>query len=152
MKPLLFLDVDGVVNACDPTLPLQPGTETIKRKGYLIVLQPWLRGCLLRLHEYFEVVWCTTWREEAEPCFAEVLGLPGKRDYVKWGNLKLPALVAYAGDRPWAFVDDDAKWELSQLHPAFDMMPDSLIVTPDVKVGLTEEQTEQLLRFAEAYS
>jgi len=153
VKPLLFLDVDGVINAVDRTLDV----ETVERKGYAIRFQPWLRECLLELHEHFEVVWCTTWEEDAEPSFAEVLGLPGTRDRVQWATRrmsgisgdKLPALERYAGDRPWAFIDDDAAWELTRHEVT---APTYLIVEPDPKVGLTRAHTDQLITFAREVS
>jgi hypothetical protein len=145
VKPLLFLDVDGVINACPPP----EGAEVIVREGFRIGIQPWLRECLLRLHEHFEVVWMTTWREKAEPCFAEVLGLPGERPYVPWEHYKLPALRTYACDRPWAFVDDDAEWELRSLGLTRTMVG-GFIVCPKVEEGLTVKQTDMLVAYAEA--
>jgi hypothetical protein len=146
MKPLLFLDVDGVINACDPSLDV----ETIEREGFKIRFQPWLRECLLELHEHFEVVWMTTWREKAEPSFADVLGLPGQRAYVPWADFKIPALLMYACDRPWAFVDDDATWELEQLKRRGISVSTGLIVVPDAEVGLAREHTHMLVAWAEA--
>lgn len=151
MKPLLFLDVDGVINALDKSLD----GEMIERKGFKIRFQPWLRECLLRLHEHFEVVWCTTWEEEAESCFAEVLGLPGTRPYVNWrqrmhDNRKLPHLLEYAGNRPFAWLDDMATMEFEELGYRPDAFRPNLIVVPDDKVGLTPAHTDQLIAFAES--
>lgn len=156
-RPLLFLDVDGVVNACDPRLTHNPDVQTIEREGFLIRIQPWLRECLLELHEHFEVVWMTTWRDKAEPSFAEVLGLPGQRDFVPWEDYKLPALIEWAGDRRWAFVDDDAAWELFQLgfeskanyETSSYNLDGNLVITPKVEVGLTRKQTAELIEWAE---
>lgn len=143
MKPYLFLDVDGVVNALDPSLPV-----TFRAKCYPIRIQEWVPRCVQELDEAFEIVWCTTWRGEAEPTFRGPLGLTGHRAYVDWLRMKLPDLLRYAKDRPWAFADDEAEWELRQLHGSF--RDTGLFIIPDGNVGLTVAHTHILLEYADA--
>lgn len=151
MKPLLFLDVDGVINALDRRLPV-----TFKAEGqghdYPIRIQPWLKGCLADLHEHFEVVWLTTWRDEAEREFAARLELPDPpREHVEWETFKIPHMLEYAGERRWAMVDDEARFN-GTAFLGQDGSARGLIHEPDPYVGLTREATDMLISYAESLS
>lgn len=64
----------------------------------------------------FELVWATTWEDEANGYVAPVLGLP-HLPVIVWpsprpqpeGDVfwKTPAIVAWAGGRPFAWLDDE---------------------------------------------
>lgn len=146
MKPILFLDVDGVINACSQKVT---DCVTFKAEGFTIRIRHHVPDCIRRLAEVYEVVWMTTWRDKAGPAFAHRIGLTGDEPYVPWDHMKIPALLQWACDRAFAFVDDDAEWELRRLGRSCDNIG-GLIITPDVKVGLTEEHTKELLAYAES--
>jgi|SRR5690242_19378119 len=166
MKPLLFLDVDGVLNPDARSSGRRPDGYTTHRmnpsaEGGLDwvtanrkPLRVWLNhdhGALL-LGLPFELVWATTWEHEANEWIGPHLGLPElpvveftkpirrRPDHVHW---KLPDLIAYAGDRPFAWLDDEITARDGEhaktRHPA----PTALIqVAPFV--GLTEEHLHHL--------
>ncbi|WP_053756840.1 MULTISPECIES: hypothetical protein [Streptomyces] len=64
----------------------------------------------------FDLVWATTWEEEADEFIAPVLGLP-TLPYIPWPSprpepaggvfWKTPEIVAWAKCRPFAWVDDE---------------------------------------------
>jgi hypothetical protein len=92
MKPLLFLDIDGVVN-CDSKrhseryvvrvpvveMPVHPfinvpatGAEYAE---YEVNFDPRYRAWLAELGEVFELVWASTWEHNANRYISELLGL-----------------------------------------------------------------------------
>lgn len=143
-RPILFLDVDGVINCYG-----LEGSVRVPTKICPVEVPAGTPQRVERLLAVFEPVWATAWRGAAHPELGGALGLQGPSwPYVDYADKKLPALIRYAKGRRWAFVDDDAGWELGTLHPHFAEIPGTLIVTPDASVGLTDEHVEQLLSFA----
>ncbi|MEU4931581.1 hypothetical protein AB0G54_34615 [Streptomyces yokosukanensis] len=121
-RPLLFLDVDGPLNPYAAQRERRPeGYTTIRvpldaRRSLRVWLNPEHGPALLRLG--FELVWATSWMEEANIWIAPVVGLPPDLPYVDFGNglfamrpdgvhWKTEAIVAYAEGRPFAWVDDE---------------------------------------------
>jgi hypothetical protein len=146
-RPVLFLDVDGVLNCLNATVPVEhihPGT------GFQAFVPEGTRERLALLTEHYEPVWSTAWMSSAHGPFREHLGLPDRAwPYVQWAEYKLPAMLRYAGPRPWAWVDDDAEWEIKALGWTEAMVP-GLVVVPDPRVGLTDEHVRELLIYANA--
>lgn len=154
--PLLFLDVDGPLNpfAAKPTrrpdgyqthrMAPQPwmdaererlraeGRPFKRAKPLRVWLNPAHGPALLDLP--VELVWATTWEQEANEWIGPVLGLPAlpvvcwpqksARPEQESGGLfwKTKTLAAYAAGRPFAWVDDqitmaDWRWCAAR-HPA----------------------------------
>lgn len=130
-QPLLFLDVDGTV------IPFgrQDGcrSEAAATEPYLAGMNPELGHRLAELP--CELIWATTWEDEANTELAQQLGLPPLRvvhwpepsseDELedRWFNLhwKTRVLVAWANGRPFAWVDDeitgaDIDWVAASHH------------------------------------
>ncbi|WP_412079152.1 HAD domain-containing protein [Streptomyces xanthophaeus] len=140
-RPLLFLDVDG------PLIPFGAGPYA---PGYgpnplLARIDPAL-GPRLRALDC-ELVWATTWMEDANECIAPRLGLPelplvhwpepsaqDGRSGVHW---KTPALVAYAAGRPFIWVDDEIT-EADRAWVAAHHTGRALLQAVDAAVGITE--------------
>ena len=103
-----------------------------------------------RLAEVFEPVWCTAWRDAAHHALWGPLGLPQHPQWpsVEWQDLKLPAILRFAGDRPWALIDDDVAFELREFPGRLPDEPPHLLVGPDPAVGITDEHVRQLIDFA----
>ncbi|MFD8088360.1 hypothetical protein ACFV4F_42555 [Kitasatospora sp. NPDC059722] len=137
MRPLLLLDVDGPLNpAAHKPHRRPPGYETHR------VLTPrWEAAERRRLTDWglpnkapkplrlwlnpdhgphlaalpFDLVWATTWEDEANAFIAPVLGLP-ELPVITWSEprptpprgvfWKTPEIVAWAEGRPFAWVDD----------------------------------------------
>ncbi|MGI5250117.1 hypothetical protein [Actinacidiphila glaucinigra] len=162
-RPLLFLDVDGPLNpyAAKPSrspegyTTLRVPVPGISSRPLRVWLNPAHGEALLGLG--FELCWATTWMAEANHWIGPVLGLP-ELPYVDFGaalsahrpdlvHWKTEVLVAYAGGRRFAWVDDeqspaDAEWVAAH-HPGR-----ALLHHVDPRVGLREADFTALAAFA----
>ncbi|PNE37067.1 HAD domain-containing protein [Streptomyces noursei] len=169
MRPVLLVDVDGPLNpyAAKPQRRpdgyqthrlLTPRWEAAQRRrltdwgladGRIKPLRVWLNPhhgpALLALP--FDLVWATTWEQEANDFIAPALGLP-TLPFVSWRSprpepaggvfWKTPEIIAWARGRAFAWVDDeitdaDRAWVAEHHHgPA-------LLHRIDPRIGLTTE-------------
>jgi hypothetical protein len=104
----------------------------------------WLR----ELAGHFTMVWATGWGEEANQRLCPHFGLP-ELPFVVFPALpfeplaKVPAIDAFVGDQPVAWVDDLVTPEARQW--AGDRASPTLLVEVDHAVGLTRDAVELLL-------
>ena len=142
-KPLLYLDVDGVLN---PVCPRPEGDFTIYRIQGSIVLISARHGAWLReLAEVYQLVWASTWEAYANLCIAPLLQLPelpfvpvGRRPGGDW----LP-IVRHAAGRPFAWVDDLIPDTVLRDSKA---RVDRLLLPGDPGQGLRRSHVDRLLR------
>lgn len=150
--PLLFLDVDG------PLIPFGgTGYRTVAGPGeesgnpLLARLDPGLGSRLLGLP--CELVWATTWEDEANETLCPRLGLP-RLPVVYWPepsgdegldglHWKTRTILERAGGRPFAWADDeitpaDRAWAAAH-HPA-----PTLLHRVDPRTGLTDADFDAL--------
>lgn len=152
MKPILFLDVDGVLNVFNDEpheriyAPAKTEAGAKARFGNYAIVPHGIKERLLRLWPQFEVVFATAWLGSASPVFCPWLGVDSC-EYLPWQEYKLPAIIKRAASHPWAWVDDDASWELRGLGWTRDYV-EGLIVEPDPTEGLTDQHVEQLMAWA----
>jgi hypothetical protein len=136
-KPILFLDVDGVLNVDYHRGTPRKGTIVREiplghpQHVYTVYLDPSHGPWLNELTEHFELVWATTWEDEANEYLLEHLGLPPLPvvPFTAEAELRLPlpdllpqpkfsdrhntwiwkapSVLRYAGDRPFYWFDDD---------------------------------------------
>lgn len=159
-RPVLFLDVDG------PLIPFGPSTGRLQapvsgpaelpdegnpllgRLDRAVGPRLMALGC--------DLVWATTWMEEANEHVAARIGLP-RLPVVEWPessadvgprglHWKTRPLVEWAGRRPFIWVDDeigavDRLWVAAR-HPA-----PSLLHRVDPAEGLTERDFSTLARW-----
>ncbi|MDH6136503.1 hypothetical protein P3T37_005931 [Kitasatospora sp. MAA4] len=147
--PLLLLDVDGVLNpfaaaSCPPGFReyrFFPGEDEVR-------LNRDHGRWLVTLAERYEIVWATGWEEEANQFISPVLGLP-RLPVICFPpkpfdpSEKVPAVAAFVGDRPAAWVDD-------ALTPSAHEWADgreaaTLLMDADPSVGLTPDMVERLM-------
>lgn len=152
-KPLLLLDVDGVILTLGGT---GPGIVEMVVDGAGRTLPEAVRDQLHRLAETFQLVWATSWEREANEVISPLLGLPElawiafDSDFEPGEHHKVRDIERFVRNRPFAWVDDEldggcAGWAQSLSQPA-------LLVSADPRVGITETHTQELLRFAELCS
>jgi hypothetical protein len=153
-RPLLLLDVDGVLNPYGGECPAG-FTEHVL---FPDEIEP-VRVCvdhgewIAELAGVYEVVWATAWGEEANRLLAPLLGVP-RMPVVPFpqvpfsADLKVPAIDALAGDRPAAWIDDmlgPAAYDWAARRPA-----PTLLLPADPAVGLTRGLVERALAGAES--
>jgi hypothetical protein len=166
MKPLLLLDVDGPLN------PFLMDRATAAAKGYRlyyievggtvypVLLNPQHGTALRELADLVELVWATTWQDDANALLSPLLGLPTDlrviplhadhpRDPWYRGCWKTAAVLDWVGRQPFAWLDDevnrfDRDW-LAARTPA-----DVLLCNISPGVGLTDEDFAAVRSWAES--
>jgi hypothetical protein len=156
-KPLLLVDVDGVISLFGFMQHARPAGRFEMVDGIAHFLSATAGEHLRLLSDAFEPVWCTGWEEKANEYLPHALGLDGPWPYLSFeraagpgrsvqGHWKLDAIDAYAAARPLAWIDD-AHGEACELWAAERQAP-TLLVTTEPAVGLTDPHVRQLLAWA----
>lgn len=148
----IYLDIDGVLNPFDyppAELPWPDYKEHVVYAGgtrFHLLLSQMMATALTELDA--EIVWTTTWQEDAETVGREI-GIEG-RDYLELGRTwKLGAIMNDLHDNPgpYVWIDDDevdaySKDDLSRVHD----FP-QLAIRPYPNVGLTPGDIESIQEF-----
>jgi hypothetical protein len=154
-RPLLLVDVDGVVcpYAHELADPVASGLERATVGHSHVWLARDVANHLHRLQELFQLVWCTAWEDHAAEFLAPFLGLPAlpvirfEEPVEDDGHWKWPAIEAFAGDRPFAWIDDELG--SADVARAGRRSALTMLVQVDGTQGLDTTHVEQLERFAE---
>ena len=149
-KPLLLVDVDGVISLFGFPPHAVPAGRFHSVDGTFHLLSADAGRHLLELAEVFDPVWCTGWEERANEHLPHLLGLPGPFPFLSFerspgrsnAHWKLDAIDAYAGERPLAWIDDalnDAchAWAEGRSAP-------TLLVVTRPEVGLDDSHVADL--------
>jgi hypothetical protein len=154
-KPLLLIDVDGVISlfGFDPARPPAGRFEMVD--GIAHFLSATAGEHLRRLAEVFDLAWCTGWDEKANEYLPVALGLPAELPLVIFDDCDRPPSAHWkvAGieawvdpSRPLAWVDDAHD---GRCHGwAADREAPTLLVQTDPAVGLTAEHVAELRGWA----
>jgi hypothetical protein len=151
-KPLLLLDVDGVL------CPIGPGPgdkmRTLVVDEFAVIFSEQLPGRLSALSEKFVLLWATSWEHAANEHLAPVLGLP-ELPVISFAGLsarpgrtwKLSAVKRFIGEHPIAWVDDDLghdahAWAQKRTQP-------TLLLDINPAWGLADAHIDILIRFAD---
>jgi hypothetical protein len=154
-KPVLFVDVDGVISLFGFEEAAAPPGAFHSVNGVLHYI---LDGCgerLLSLRDRYELVWATGWEETANEFLPHLLGLPGALPFLAFdsppsfgtAHWKLSAIEAYAGsERPLAWIDDSLDescraWAEARPGP-------TLLVPMQPEQGLCDVHVERLIDWA----
>ena len=148
-KPLLFMDIDGVLSLYGFQSDSRPEGQWLNVDGILHLISGTAAGHLHRLDATYELVWCSGWEEKANEHLLTALVLPAPLPFLTFSagpgapHWKLPAIEEHAGDRPLAWVDDahdDAcrAWAAERTAP-------TLLVPTDPPTCLTDAHVDELL-------
>lgn len=152
-KPLLLIDIDGVISLFGGVPDTDAGSfHSID--GMPHFLSSIAAAHLLDLAEHFELVYASGWEERANEHLPHLLGMPPGLPFLRFersvgranAHWKLDAIDAHAGERPLAWIDDafnPACHEWAQARSA----PTLLVLTAP-ESGLTQREREQLLAWA----
>ncbi|HEY3758688.1 MAG TPA: HAD domain-containing protein [Solirubrobacteraceae bacterium] len=167
-RPLLLLDIDGVVSLFGFSPHAPPAGSFHWIDGIPHFLSSTAAAHLLALSEIFELVWCSGWEERANEYLPTLLGLPAELPYLRFapavratsglagggverstrGHWKLEAIDAYAGERALAWIDDCLDeachaWAAARAAP-------TLLVQTQANIGIAAEHVDELRRWATA--
>src|ERR1700735_72067 len=151
--PLLLVDIDGVISlfAFEGGPPETGSFHSID--GIPHFLSAKAAEHLLALTGSFELAWASGWEEKANEYLPHLLGLP-KLPHLSFegrvgrtnAHWKLDSIEAYAGDRPFAWIDDAFNeachtWAGARAEP-------TLLVQTMPAEGLTQREAAILERWA----
>jgi hypothetical protein len=156
-RPLLFIDVDGVLSLFGFDSAHPPEGRFIMVDGIVHLLSRSATSLLAELSPDFELVWCTGWEEKADEYLPHAMGVPAGLPHLSFEQVapvdgrhwKLAAIEAYAGaERALAWIDDGhddtcRTWAAARTAP-------TRLVSTDPAIGLTPEQAQELRRWARA--
>jgi hypothetical protein len=152
LRPLLLIDVDGVLNplGVGPDF-VPPGFVAHRLEGLRVLLARKHGAWLTALATDFDLVWATSWEHDADRLIAERVGLPRGMPVITFTSqtewtAKLPDVIRFVGDRPVAWIDDalgaeEHEWASSRGVP-------TLLIQANHRVGLTRAHIDRLREFA----
>lgn len=151
-KPLILLDVDGVLNAFTKPGPHWQEHRAAAGSGsFRVILNPDHGPMLLTLaaETGAELVWATTWEHDANLSIGPLIGLPElpvievsagtEVPGVLW---KTPAVAEYVQGRPFVWFDDDLNRADRGYLKRHEGVGDFLIVDVGPRKGLTGRHLE----------
>jgi hypothetical protein len=155
-KPLLLVDIDGVVSLFGFALDDRPPGTWQMVDGIVHFLSAEAARHLQDLRSDFYLVWCSGWEEKCCDYLPAALGLHASIPYISFdaarhsghGHWKLGAIEAFVGDQPLAWIDDGIDdvchaWAAARGAP-------TLLVTTEPATGLTAEHAKTLRSWARA--
>lgn len=156
-KPLLLVDVDGVISLFGFEPDERPAGSFRSVDGVLHYLSAAAGDHLRRLSSCYELVWCTGWEERANEHLPHALGLPGPLHQITFTGIpgcdgrhwKLDAIEDHAGPhQSVAWIDDDhdescREWADQRPGP-------TLLLTTQPPTGITARHVAELEQWARA--
>ena len=155
-KPLLFVDIDGVISLFGFPSAERPAGTWLNVDGVPHLISATASRHLLALARTFELVWCSGWEEKADEHLPHLLNLPARPPFLTFAattgavHWKLDSVQRHAGDRPLAWIDDGFDdschaWARARRAP-------TLLVATDPAAGLGDDHVALLERFAREVS
>jgi hypothetical protein len=159
-RPLLFVDIDGVLSlwGFDAAAPPEGRWTTVE--GVLHFLSLDAAAALREVAGAYDCVWASGWEEKANDHLPRALGLGpwphldldrrGRAGTSMRAHWKLGAVERHAEDRPLAWVDDAVDDEV--LTWAAQRAAPTLVIEPHPASGLTRAHAAELAEFAFRWS
>ena len=154
-RPILFVDVDGVISLFGFERHAQPPGDFLMVDGIVHFIGSSCAPRLARLADRYELVWATGWEEKANEYLVRALELETDLPVLTFdgrarfgpAHWKLGAIEEHARDRPAAWIDDNIDDECrtwAELRRA-----PTLLVETEPATGIDDEHVELLLRWAD---
>jgi hypothetical protein len=156
-RPILFVDVDGVISLFGFDAAGEPPGEYHTVDGILHCIGSACGERLARLKERFELVWATGWEDRANEHLPFLLQMDGDLPTLTFdgratfgtAHWKLGAIEEYAGGRPAAWIDDShddntAAWARARARE----IPTLLVATNPAR-GIEDWHVDRLLEWAD---
>jgi hypothetical protein len=151
-KPLLFVDIDGVISLFGFPAAERPAGTWLNVDGVPHLISAAASGHLLSLRRAFDLVWCSGWEDKADEHLVHALALPDRLPFLTFSatpgsaHWKLESVERHARGRPLAWIDDTFDdschaWAAARRAP-------TLLVATDAAVGLADEHVATLERWA----
>lgn len=158
-KPLLFIDVDGVLSTYGFDSERADPRNLHLVDGIPHHIPGLMENRVKAVLPHYESVWATGWGERANEHLVFILSLPGELEVVEFatrpstdgsGHWKLEELTARAAGRAAAWIDDGLNdacvdWAAGRSEP-------TLLVHTDPFVGMTDEHVDELIAWADEIS
>jgi hypothetical protein len=155
VKPFLLLDVDGVLSPYPECPDGYTEYDFFPEDDEPVRLAAVHAGWLRELERRFALVWATGWGDEANALLCPFFELP-ELPVIRFPPIpfepsaKVPAIDAFVGSRPAAWVDDVVTPE-ARLWAGRRRSP-TLLVETDHTVGLTRDAVDSLFSWLEELS
>ena len=151
-RPILFVDVDGVISLFGFGDTEPPTGRLHWINGVLHHISASAGKLLLKLADRFELVWATGWEETANDYLPHLLGLPSELPCLSFdecpqfgtAHWKIAAIDQYAGtERPVAWIDDSLDeschgWAEERSAP-------TLLISTRSAEGMQSEHVDRLI-------
>jgi hypothetical protein len=153
MRPLLFLDIDGVLNPFPDCPEGYREYDLFPEDDEPVRLADVHKEWLVELMAAFDIAWASGWGEEANRVLCPHFGLPDL-PVVTFPpvpfepRMKVPGVASMAGDRPAAWVDDIPTPEAREWAESRDAP--TLLLEVDSALGLSRADVDELLAWAAA--
>jgi hypothetical protein len=131
-KPLLLVDVDGVISLFGFDHANRPAGAFEMVDGIAHYLSATAGENLRTLATTFDLVWCTGWEEKANEYLPRALGLPGPLPYLSFDQ---------------AIGRANTHWKLDAIDAR---RGPTLLGHTDAPVGVTADPVDELLAWARA--
>lgn len=170
VKPLLLIDVDGVLNRYPMLRDLnhaQPGSTVYRlhprgfeRQGLNVLLNESDGQELNKLADVTQLTWATSWEHEANDMIGPRIGLPPLPviELTRYrtpmrGIWKRPSVELYAQDAPLAWIDDDFEFEdFTWARRRTRSGRPTLLVPCKADIGVTSDDFASIREWAERIS
>jgi hypothetical protein len=151
-KPLLFVDIDGVISLFGFEPADRPDGTWLNVDGMPHLISATASEHLLALSRAYDLVWCSGWEDKADEHLVPALGLPVRPPFLTFSGTpgtahwKLESVDRHSGGRPAAWIDDAFDdtchaWAAARRAP-------TLLVSTEPATGLRAEHVARLEAWA----